>query len=284
MQELKSFDFEGTRLRVFGDMINPLFVAADICAALGITNPSMAISKLANFEKTLIDIGQGPAINAVNESGLYTLILRSRDAVKEGTPAYRFRLKVTAEILPAIRRTGRYEAPKPEYISVEHRWAIQKAVGRKARGQSVNYQTVYRALKDHFKVEKYTHILEADFDAAINFIESLPAMELPPESKPAPKQLYAAPQKEPRKFLVDEKYLERQRTFIYNWRYLYKDSLELILELLYRMQSPLAPALWEAIHDMYLWKAERDLAKLGFDVKELDCYKAWASHQNPQAQ
>ena len=164
--------------------------------------------------------------------------------------------------------------PKPEYISVEHRWAIQKAVGRKARGQSVNYQTVYRALKDHFKVEKYTHILEADFDAAIDFIESLP-----PLSAPAPKQLSAAPQKEPRKFLVDEKYLERQRTFIYNWRYLYKDSLELILELLYRMQSPLAPALWEAIHDMYLWKAERDLAKLGYDVKELDCYKSWASQQ-----
>lgn len=164
--------------------------------------------------------------------------------------------------------------PKPEYITIEHRWAIQKAVGRKARGQSVNYQTVYRALKDHFKVEKYTHILEADFDAAIDFIESLP-----PLSAPAPKQLSAAPQKEPRKFLVDEKYLERQRTFIYNWRYLYKDSLELILELLYRMQSPLAPALWEAIHDMYLWKAERDLAKLGYDVKELDCYKSWASQQ-----
>lgn len=169
--------------------------------------------------------------------------------------------------------------PKPEYITVEHRWAIQKAVGRKARGQSVNYQTVYRALKDHFKVEKYTHILEADFDAAIAFIESLPPMELPTLNAPAPKQMSAAPQKEPKKFLVDEKYLERQRTFIYNWRYLYKDSLELILELLYRMQSPLAPALWEAIHDMYLWKAERDLAKLGYDVKELDCYKSWASQQ-----
>ena len=169
--------------------------------------------------------------------------------------------------------------PKPEYITVEHRWAIQKAVGRKARGQSVNYQTVYRALKDHFKVEKYTHILEADFDAAIAFIESLPPMELPPLNEPAPKQISAAPQKEPKKFLVDEKYLERQRTFIYNWRYLYKDSLELILELLYRMQSPLAPALWEAIHDMHLWQAESDLAKLGYDVKELDCYKSWASQQ-----
>lgn len=167
----------------------------------------------------------------------------------------------------------------PDYIDEAQQREIQKAVGRKARGQSVNYQTVYRALKDHFKVEKYTHILEADFDAAIAFIESLPPMQLPPLNAPAPRQLSAAPQKEPRKFLVDEKYLERQRTFIYNWRYLYKDSLELILELLYRMQSPLAPALWEAIHDMYLWKAERDLAKLGYDVKELDCYKSWASHQ-----
>ena len=169
--------------------------------------------------------------------------------------------------------------PKPEYISVEHRWAIQKAVGRKARGQSVNYQTVYRALKDHFKVEKYTHILEADFDAAIAFIESLPPMQLPPLNAPAPKQLSAAPQKEPRKFLVDEKYLERQRTFIYNWRYLFRDELETYLRFLRMVDSPRAPHLWEAIHDLHLDQAERDLAKLGFDVKELDCYKSWASHQ-----
>lgn len=278
MNALQSFTFEGRALRVFGDAINPVFIAADVCKIIGIQNPTDAIKSLAPFERTKVEV-DGREINAINESGLYTLILRSRDAVKEGTPAYRFRLKVTAEILPAIRRTGRYEAPKPEYISVEHRWAIQKAVGRKARGQSVNYQTVYRALKDHFKVEKYTHILEADFDAAIAFIESLPPMELPPLNEPAPKQISAAPQKEPKKFLVDEKYLERQRTFIYNWRYLYKDSLELILELLYRMQSPLAPALWEAIHDMHLWQAESDLAKLGYDVKELDCYKSWASQQ-----
>lgn len=169
--------------------------------------------------------------------------------------------------------------PKPEYITVEHRWAIQKAVGRKARGQSVHYQTVYRALKDHFKVEKYTHILEADFDAAIDFIESLLPMELPPPNEPAPKQISAAPQKEPRKFLVDEKYLERQRTFIYNWRYLFRDELETYLRFLRMVDSPRAPHLWEAIHDLHLDQAERDLAKLGFDVKELDCYKSWASHQ-----
>ncbi|WP_444467247.1 Rha family transcriptional regulator [Sutterella wadsworthensis] len=169
--------------------------------------------------------------------------------------------------------------PKPEYISVEHRWAIQKAVGRKARGQSVNYQTVYRALKDHFKVEKYTHILEADFDAAIAFIESLPPMQLPPLNAPAPKQLSAAPQKEPRKFLVDERYMERQRTFIYYVRYLFREELDLFIDFMRRVDSPRAGQFWEAVHGMHLSTAERDLAKLGFDVKELDCYKSWASHQ-----
>lgn len=267
-------------LRVYDTEGNPWFVAADIERMFGISNIRKRVASLDEDERSAVPAPQGGSpLTVVNESGLWTLVLRSDAALQKGTAAYKARKWVTSEVLPAIRRTGRYEAPKPEYISVEHRWAIQKAVGRKARGQSVNYQTVYRALKDHFKVEKYTHILEADFDAAIAFIESLPPMQLPPLNAPAQKQLSAAPQKEPRKFLVDEKYLERQRTFIYNWRYLYKDSLELILELLYRMQSPLTPALWEAIHDMYLWKAERDLAKLGYDVKELDCYKSWASQQ-----
>lgn len=168
--------------------------------------------------------------------------------------------------------------PKPECITVEHRWAIQKAVGRKARGQSVNYQTVYRALKDHFKVEKYTHILEADFDAAIDFIESLPPMQLPPLNAPAPKQISAAPQ-EPKKFLVDERYMERQRTFIYYVRYLFREELDLFIDFMHRVDSPRAGQFWEAVHGMHLSTAERDLAKLGFDVKELDCYKSWASHQ-----
>lgn len=277
MSAITAFTYGQANVRTLGDAINPLFIASDLANILGYGSAKDATRILDEDEKTTVLVetnGGTQAMIAVTESGLYALILKSRRP--EAKP---FRKWVTSEVLPAIRRTGRYEAPKPEYISVEHRWAIQKAVGRKARGQSVNYQTVYRALKDHFKVEKYTHILEADFDAAIDFIESLPPMELPPLNEPAPKQISAAPQKEPRKFLVDEKYLERQRTFIYNWRYLYKDSLEFILELLYRMQSPLAPALWEAIHDMYLWQAESDLAKLGYDVKELDCYKFWASCQ-----
>lgn len=273
-----SFSFENMPVRTLGNPETPLFVAIDVVKALGFKDTINPIKRHVDPEdliKVEIETAGGrQTVNAVNESGLYTLIFGSKLE-----SAKRFKRWVTSEVLPAIRRTGRYEAPKPEYITVEHRWAIQKAVGRKARGQSVHYQTVYRALKDHFKVEKYTHILEADFDAAIDFIESLLPMELPPPNEPAPKQISAAPQKEPRKFLVDEKYLERQRTFIYNWRYLFRDELETYLRFLRMVDSPRAPHLWEAIHDLHLDQAERDLAKLGFDVKELDCYKSWASHQ-----
>lgn len=274
-----TFSFENSSVRTLGTPEAPLFVATDICKALSHSNPRKAIADLVDPEDIVKaeitdSMGRTQTVNCVTESGLYALIFGSKLE-----SAKRFKRWVTSEVLPAIRRTGRYEAPKPEYITVEHRWAIQKAVGRKARGQSVHYQTVYRALKDHFKVEKYTHILEADFDAAIDFIESLLPMELPPPNEPAPKQISAAPQKEPRKFLVDEKYLERQRTFIYNWRYLFRDGLETYLRFLRMVDSPRAPHLWEAIHDLHLDQAERDLAKLGFDVKELDCYKSWASHQ-----
>lgn len=273
-----SFSFENMPVRTLGNPETPLFVAIDVVKALGFKDTINPIKRHVDPEdliKVEIETAGGrQTVNAVNESGLYALIFGSKLE-----SAKRFKRWVTSEVLPAIRRTGRYEAPKPEYITVEHRWAIQKAVGRKARGQSVHYQTVYRALKDLFKVEKYTHILEADFDAAIDFIESLLPMELPPPNEPAPKQISAAPQKEPRKFLVDEKYLERQRTFIYNWRYLFRDELETYLRFLRMVDSPRAPHLWEAIHDLHLDQAERDLAKLGFDVKELDCYKSWASHQ-----
>lgn len=273
-----NFSFENLPITVLVKDDAPWFIAAQVAKAIHLTNPSVAIRTLRNCERSKVTI-DGRETNIISESGMYTLILRSQDAIKEGTPAFRFRVKVTDEILPAIRRTGRYEAPKPEYITVEHRWAIQKAVGRKARGQSVNYQTVYRALKDHFKVEKYTHILEADFDAAIAFIESLPPMELPPLNSPAPKQLSAAPQKEPRKFLVDERYVERQRTFIYYVRYLFREELDLFIDFMHRVDSPRAGQFWEAVHGMHLSAAERDLAKLGFDVKDLACYQHWASQQ-----
>jgi hypothetical protein len=47
----------------------------------------------------------------VNESGMNAIILRCRDAMTQGTPAHKYRKWVTSEVLPVIRKTGRYVHP-----------------------------------------------------------------------------------------------------------------------------------------------------------------------------
>ena len=113
-------NFDGHDVRVVGTPENPLFVAADVCAVLGLNNVSMALEPLDADEKITISNADGnPRAGiphqflAVTESGLYHLIFKSR---KES--AKRFRRWVTEEVLPAIRRDGLYlpTAPPTEDI------------------------------------------------------------------------------------------------------------------------------------------------------------------------
>lgn len=87
---------------------NPWFVAKDVIKALQLTNPTMSIKSLDDDERAKFNLGRQGETNIINESGLYTLILRCRDAVTPGTIPYRFRKWVTGEVLPQIRRTGSY--------------------------------------------------------------------------------------------------------------------------------------------------------------------------------
>lgn len=111
-----TFDFNGGNpVRTITDSQGePWFVAKDVCEILGIGNVSKAVAKLDNDEKQQLETnitssnvgGRGTLI--VNESGLYALILRCRDAMTEGSVPHRFRKWVTSEVLPAIRQTGGY--------------------------------------------------------------------------------------------------------------------------------------------------------------------------------
>lgn len=114
MSALQTFDFETNAVRVLMRDEVPWFVAVDICRALNIQNTAQAVASLDEDEKGLCStytLRGEQKVLCVTESGLYTIILRSREAVTAGTPAHRFRKWVTGEVLPAIRRTGRYEAP-----------------------------------------------------------------------------------------------------------------------------------------------------------------------------
>lgn len=183
---------------------------------------------------------------------------------------------------------GRYEAQ--ETITPAEQLQIQQAVARRAKTSSANYQTIYRAIKVRFQIPRYTELPRCQFAECLKFIDAVDLKV--PEAKTA-----AAPKQEPRAlsksgkpnltplnipegrkmYRVSEDFLEKQRTFVYCWRYLFRDDLELFYNFLKQTESPLAPKFAEAIMDFNLWFVEDSLAKLGFAVKDLDCYKHWAA-------
>jgi prophage antirepressor-like protein len=86
------------------------FVLPDVCRVLEIANVADAASRLDDDERDVVGItdtmGREQQTTIVSESGLYSLVLRSRKA-----EARAFKKWITAEILPAIRRTGGYGMP-----------------------------------------------------------------------------------------------------------------------------------------------------------------------------
>lgn len=87
----------------------PWFVAADVCRALEIGNPSQAVSYLDDDEVTLTTDEGGRSLNIVSEPGLYSLVLRSRKP-----EAKVFKRWITHDVIPAIRKSGSY-TPAPQF-------------------------------------------------------------------------------------------------------------------------------------------------------------------------
>lgn len=98
----------------------PWFIASDVCTVLDISQTHRALASLDDDEKgrhSMTTPGGVQQVSIVNESGLYSLILRSRKP-----HAKAFKKWVTSEVLPAIRKTGRYEAKQLDEIEVAERY------------------------------------------------------------------------------------------------------------------------------------------------------------------
>lgn len=100
------FDFEEQAVRVVMRDGEPWFVAADVCRVLEIENTTNAVKRLDGDEAALYSIkgSQRREATIISESGLYALVFTSR---KE--QAKKFRKWITSEVLPSIRKHGRYE-------------------------------------------------------------------------------------------------------------------------------------------------------------------------------
>ena len=91
------------------------FVGKDVAMALGYKKPENAVATHVDSEDKTTTLIQGTGSKYksktifINESGLYSLILSSKLE-----QARQFKRWVTSEVLPAIRKTGRYEMTPAE--------------------------------------------------------------------------------------------------------------------------------------------------------------------------
>ena len=266
MQAL-SFSFENNAVRTLGTPETPLFVALDVCGALGHTNPRKAIKDHVDPEdliKVEIETNGGrQTVNAVNESGLYALIFGSKlDTAK------RFKRWVTSEVLPAIRRTGRYESAQSALITTTEQYEIRKAIKSRAKNSSVHYQTVYNALYDYFKIASYKDLRHDQMKAALALIETC---TLKPQL-PAPTLAEGS-------IILSAQEAEALLTFIYYARFLFLNVFSKIYGILRIMDSPFAGKFWDAFNEVPWWRILDILAKHGLDINDMQCYQHWLAQQ-----
>lgn len=107
MNEIQTFDFDGSGIRTLTIDEEPYFVGNDVAQVLGYSNPRDAIAKHVDAEDKGVakcdTLGGQQNQTVINESGLYSLILGSK--LPE---AKRFKRWVTSEVLPALRKHGVY--------------------------------------------------------------------------------------------------------------------------------------------------------------------------------
>ena len=270
MSNTLSFTFEDTSLTILGDILNPLFIAQQVCSILGFTNPWKAIKDHVDPEdvckiEILDRLNRKQLVNCVNESGLYALIFGSKLP-----KAKQFKRWVTNEVLPAIRRAGRYEVPTGDTITNAQQVAIQQAVARRAKKTAVYYQTIYRAIKARYQIPRYTELKQSQFEDCLRFIEvvdlSVPEV---PASEPTETE-------KPQRYVVDADFLKILQTFCYYQRYLFRKPLMQAMRVMLALDVPDASKLWDVVNNLDFVALERSLDDLGFSVKDLDCYKHWA--------
>lgn len=111
MSNITPFAFGDNLVRSMTDENgNPWFVAKDVAVVLDIQNIRQNLSELDDDEKgvcTTYTPGGAQELKTVSESGLYALVFRSRKP-----EAKAFSKWVRSEVLPALRKTGKYEMPR----------------------------------------------------------------------------------------------------------------------------------------------------------------------------
>lgn len=169
--------FQNTNVRIFEIKGSPFFSVLDVCKVLDISNSRDATSRLDKDDVGITDsidsLGRKQKLTIINEGALYQLIFRSRKA-----EAKIFAKWVTHEVLPSIRKTGKYSISNTlSSKSIETRKMLTKEWEQMGIKEGWEYGKLtiqeYRSLK--FK----EGLRKKDFDEGqIKALLALEAMEM----------------------------------------------------------------------------------------------------------
>ena len=127
MNELQVFTYQTSEVRTLMKDGEPWWVLKDVCTALGLSNPSIVAERLDGDERAKLSLGRQGETNIINESGLYNVILRSDKPESKA-----FKRWITHDVLPSIRKTGKYtvlkeSAPRSKPVDIIFRQRLNMA-------------------------------------------------------------------------------------------------------------------------------------------------------------
>ena len=157
---VQSFNFNQNQIQVINKNGEAWFIASEVAAMLGYRDSYNMTRILDNDEKgthNVSTLGGNQDVSVINESGFYHAAFKSRKL--EVKP---FRKWVTSEVLPAIRKTGRYQVGQK--TTADDRTGLRQAVAALVGRKGIDYSSAYSMIHQRFNV---------------GAIEDLPAEKLP---------------------------------------------------------------------------------------------------------
>lgn len=164
MTNLAQFAFGKNQVRVLILDNEPWFVGSDICKVLSISNSRDALSRLKEYEKGVANtdtLGGNQEVTIISEPGLYRLILTSRKPQAEP-----FQDWVCQEVLPQIRKTGKYEA-KPLTPGELLKFQAEAIIALEQKQDRLELEQQLQAQK-LAELEALTHQHDAEIDRIFN--------------------------------------------------------------------------------------------------------------------
>ena len=164
----------------------------------------------------------------------------------------------------------KHELEAPTTITPAEQRAIQREVAIRAHKTASNYRTIYRAIKARYQIARYDQLPRTQLEDCLDFIREveLDVPEVPhtahPDDGGCPHcGLHPIPAGS---IVLSAHEAENLRTFVYYWRYLFREDLETVLKLMRLLQSPFAPRFYEAVTSMNLGSIEDMLDRHGYSV------------------